>query len=66
MSNLKAIVLSSTILKIAYCVCVTVAAIHFNNTNILLWYLMSFMFGYDYRHDDRKEQKNHEQGIYEI
>ena len=54
MSNLKAIVLSSTILKIAYCVCVTVAAIHFNNTNILLWYLMSFMFGYSYSSDGKK------------
>lgn len=66
MSDLKFVMLCNIVLKIAYCTCVTVAAIHFNNPNILWWYLMSFMFGCDYSHDDRKEQKNHEQGIYEI
>ena len=54
MSDLKVVVLSSILIKITYCVCVTVAAIHFNNTNILWWYLMSFMFGYSYSSDGKK------------
>lgn len=59
MSDLKFVVLFSAILKIAYCVCVTVAAIHFNDPGILWWYLLSFMFGYSYSSDNKKET-NHE------
>ena len=65
MSDLKVVVLSNILIKIAYCVCVTVAAIHFNDSGILWWYLCAFMFGYSYHHNDGKESKN-EQGIYEI
>lgn len=59
MSNLKFVVLSDTLLKIAYCVCVTIAAIHFNDPGILWWYLLSCMLGYNYSSDGKKEA-NHE------
>lgn len=49
MNNLKAVLLASTITKILFCVCVTVAAIHFNNAAILWWYLLSIFFGYEYK-----------------
>lgn len=59
MSNLKFVALSGTLLKIAYCVCVTAAAIHFNDPGVLWWYLLSCAFGYNYSSDNKKET-NHE------
>lgn len=48
MSNLKFVVLWSVLLKIAFCICVTIAAIHFNDPALLWWYLLAFAFGYTY------------------
>jgi len=48
MSDLKFVVLWSVLLKIAYCICVTVAAIRFNDPALLWWYLLAFAFGYTY------------------
>lgn len=59
MSDLKFVVLFGTLIKIVYCVCVTVAAIHFNDPGILWWYLLSCVFGYSYSSNDKKEA-NHE------
>ena len=59
MSNLKFVVLSGTLLKIVYCVCVTAAAIHFNDSSILWWYFLSCTLGYSYSSDGKKEA-NHE------
>lgn len=58
MSDLKFIVLMSVLLKIAYCVCVTIAAIHFDRSGILWWYLLAFAFGYEYHSgkDDKNEK----------
>lgn len=57
MSDLKFVALISVILKIAYCVCITVAAIHFNRVGILWWYWLALLFGYEYRggKDDKNE-----------
>ena len=57
MSNLKFVLLCSVILKIAYCVCVTVAAIHFNDTGILWWYLLVLAMGYSYSSDGKDKKK---------
>lgn len=48
------LVIDNVIIKVAYCTCVTIAAIHFNNHDILWWYLLSFMFGYTYKSDNTK------------
>lgn len=54
-SNLKFVVLCDVIIKVAYCTCVTIAAINFDNPKLLWWYLLSFMFGYTYKSDGAKE-----------
>ena len=56
MSDLKFVMLMSVILKIAYCICVTIAAIHFNNAGILWWYILATVFGYSYH--SGKDDKN--------
>jgi hypothetical protein len=56
MSDLKFVILFNVLLKILYCVCVTVAAIHFNDARILWWYLLATVFGYDYSSGKEKEE----------
>lgn len=54
MSDLKFVILCNTFLMIAYCACVTTAAIHFDSVNILWWYLLVGVMGYNYESDKRR------------
>lgn len=45
---LKALMLS-IVLDISYIVCVTKAAMYFNNPKILWWYLLVLIIGYSFR-----------------
>ena len=45
---MKATMLCNMVIKSVFAVCVTVAAIHFNNAWILWWYILLAFLGYDY------------------
>ena len=55
MSNLKFVVICSMVTKIAFCACITVAAIHFSNPKLLWWYLLAAVSGFSYSNDYKKE-----------
>lgn len=56
MTDLKAVLLATVILKLGFCICVTVASIHFENTSLLWWYLLSVLMGWGYKDNDKKEK----------
>lgn len=45
MSNIKFILLATVIMRIGFCICVTVAAMHFDNAVILWWYILALLMG---------------------
>ena len=47
MSDLKFLAYSF-LMKSVYVVCVTLAAMHFNNHKILWWYVLGLLVGYSY------------------
>lgn len=47
MNGIKVLILN-ILLKSVFVVCVTAAAIHFNNPNILWWYTFALLLGYNY------------------
>jgi len=49
MSDVKFMMLATVIMRICYCVCVTVAAIHFENAVILWWYILALCMGWQYK-----------------
>ena len=53
---MKVVMTANIIIMSVYAICVTFAAIHFNNPGILWWYLMLGVIGFSYKqHSDRKE-----------
>lgn len=46
---MKAVMLANIAIMTTYAVCVTYAAIHFNDPSILWWYLMLGFMGFTYR-----------------
>lgn len=46
---MKFVMIANTIIMSAYSVCVTYAAIYFNNPNLLWWYLMLGVIGFTYK-----------------
>jgi hypothetical protein len=48
MSDLKFVMLANIIVKLGYCICVTVAAIYFNSPSLLWWYLLAYVMGWRY------------------
>lgn len=49
MKNLTFVMLANMFIKVAFTVCVTVAAIHFNSAWILCWYLLLCAIGHEYK-----------------
>ena len=46
---MKFVMLANMIIMSAYSVCVTFAAIHFDNPKLLWWYLMLGVIGFTYK-----------------
>lgn len=46
---MKSVMITNAIIKSVLAVCITVAAMHFNNSWILCWYMILFFVGYDYK-----------------
>ena len=56
---MKAVMIANTIIMATYAICVTIAAVHFNNPSILWWYLMMGAIGFSYKSgNDGKENSN--------
>ena len=56
---MRAVMIANTIIMATYAICVTFAAVHFNNPVILWWYLMLGAIGFNYKSgDDKKEKDN--------
>lgn len=46
---MKDVMIANTIIIATYAICVTIAAVHFNNPGILWWYLMMRFIGFNYK-----------------
>ena len=44
-----AVMIANTVIMATYAICVTFAAVHFNNPGILWWYLMLAVMGFGYK-----------------
>ena len=56
---MKAVMIANTVIMSVYAICVTLAAVHFNNPGILWWYLMMGVIGFTYKSgSDGKENNN--------
>ena len=56
---MRAVMIANTIIMATYAICVTFAAVHFNNPGILWWYLMMGVIGFTYKSgSDGKEKDN--------
>lgn len=56
---MRAVMIANTIIMATYVICVTFAAVHFNNPSILWWYLMMGVIGFTYKSgSDGKEKDN--------
>lgn len=51
------IYLINVLLRVAAFVCITYAAIHFNNARVLWWYLAPVFMGISYSDDDKEDKK---------
>ncbi len=58
MSNLKFVMLANIIIRCTIIICVTIAAIHFNNTMLLLWYTLSLFVSYEYHSETERTKGN--------
>lgn len=47
-------ILGNVAVKIGFSVCVTVAAIHFENPRLLWWYLLLLLLGFSYESHEKK------------
>lgn len=54
MSDIKAVVLMSCLVKAVFIGCVTYSAIHFQNYNLLWWYLLAGFIGYECKRSREK------------
>ena len=46
---MKTVMLCNVLIKTAFAICVTVAAMYFKNAWILWWYMVVPLLGYDYK-----------------
>lgn len=46
---MKAVMIANSVIMATYAICVTFAAVHFNNPGILWWYLMMGVIGFSYK-----------------
>lgn len=60
MSDIKAVVLMSCLVKAVFIGCVTYSAIHFQNYNLLWWYLLASLIGYECKHRDKEKGNDDE------
>lgn len=58
MKSLTSAIITNAVIKVAYVVCVTFAAVYFNSAWLLCWYLLLLCIGYDYK--STKEKKKDE------
>lgn len=56
MTDLRAVLLANVILILGFCICVTVASIHFENTSLLWWYLLSLLMSFRYSEKEKQEK----------
>ena len=56
MDNLKFVMLANIIIRCTIIICVTIAAIYFNNPLLLLWYFLSLFCSYEY-HTTKERRK---------
>lgn len=54
MKDLFRVLVLSIVLDISYIVCVTKAAMYFNNPKILWWYLLVLIIGYSFKGSSAK------------
>lgn len=59
---MKTVMIANILIKTVFVVCVTVLAIMFNRTNILWWFLLTPLLGYEYTRkiDDHPTEKGGE------
>lgn len=55
MSDAKFVMLTNIIMRCTLFICVTMAAMHFENATILWWYIMALFMGYEYRETPKGE-----------
>ena len=56
---MRVVMIANTVIMSVYAICVTLAAVHFNNPGILWWYLMMGVIGFTYKSGrDGKEKDN--------
>lgn len=54
---MKTVMLANIIIMSVYAICVTLAAIHFNDAGVLWWYLMMGVIGFTYKTGSDEERK---------
>lgn len=56
---MKIVMIANILIRTVFMVCVTVLAIMFNRTNILWWFLLTPLLGYEYKRtiDDHPTEK---------
>lgn len=56
---MRAVMIANIIIMATYAICVTFAAVHFNDPSILWWYLLMCVIGFSYKSgSDGKENSN--------
>lgn len=58
---MRAVMTANIIIKSVFTICVTAAAIYFNNARIMWWYMVVPFLGYDYKETPTKKGKDNEQ-----
>lgn len=57
MNNIMMLFITNTIVRTAYVICVTLAAIAFNNPILLFWYVLVLFLGHSYSSTTKKEDQ---------
>lgn len=58
---MKTVIIANIIIKSVFALCVTMAAIYFNNAWVLWWYMVVPFLGYEYKEIPTKKGVDNEQ-----
>lgn len=53
-----AVMIANAVIMIGYAVCVTCAAVHFDNPKLLWWYVLLTMIGFSYKRKKDGDDEN--------